>query len=51
LLDILDAIEHIEKYAARGREVFNQDELIQNWIIRQLETASSCKFQGGYLKF
>ena len=29
LLDILEAIDQIEKYAARGREAFERDELIQ----------------------
>ena len=29
LKDILEAIENIEKYAAKGREVFEKDELIQ----------------------
>ncbi len=37
LLDILDSIKQIEKYAVRGKEAFEQDELIQNWIIRQFE--------------
>ncbi len=27
LLDILEAIERIEKYTARGRSVFDEDEL------------------------
>jgi len=29
LLDILEAIEYIERYVARGREAFERDELIQ----------------------
>jgi uncharacterized protein with HEPN domain len=29
LLDILEAIERIEKYARRGKEAFDNDELIQ----------------------
>jgi uncharacterized protein with HEPN domain len=29
LRDILDAIARIERYAARGRAAFEQDELIQ----------------------
>jgi uncharacterized protein with HEPN domain len=29
LLDLHEAIERIEKYAVRGREAFEQDELIQ----------------------
>ena len=33
LQDILETIEHIEKYAARGRAAFEQDELVQTWII------------------
>lgn len=37
LLDIQDAIERIEKYAARGREAFAADELIQVWIIHHLQ--------------
>ena len=32
LLDIMEAIERIEKYAGRGKEAFLQDELIQNWM-------------------
>lgn len=30
LLDILEAIERIEKYASRGKEAFLNDELLQN---------------------
>ena len=37
LQDILDDITHIERYAARGREAFGKDELIQNWIARHLQ--------------
>jgi len=36
LLDILEAIERIEKYSSRGRQTFEEDELIQNWIVHQL---------------
>ncbi len=36
LQDILEAIEHIEKYATRGRDAFQQDELVQTWIIHYL---------------
>ena len=36
LKDILEAIEHIEKYAAQGRKTFEQDELIQTWILHHL---------------
>lgn len=33
LLDIYEAIQRIEKYAGRGREAFERDELVQNWIL------------------
>lgn len=33
LLDILEAIERIEVYAARGRVAFEQDELIQTCVV------------------
>jgi uncharacterized protein with HEPN domain len=37
LQDILEAIGHIERYAARGRAAFQNDELIQNWFVRHLQ--------------
>lgn len=37
LLDILEAIENIEKYVVKGREAFKSDELIQTWFVRQLQ--------------
>jgi uncharacterized protein with HEPN domain len=37
LLDILEAIERIDRYGVRGREAFEHDELIQNWITHQLQ--------------
>jgi uncharacterized protein with HEPN domain len=37
LLDIQEAIERIEKYAARGRDTFEHDELIQTWILHNLQ--------------
>lgn len=37
LQDILEAIEHIERYAIRGRKAFEKDELIQNWFVRHLQ--------------
>lgn len=37
LLDILEAIERIEKYASLGREAFFQDELVQIWILHHLQ--------------
>ena len=37
LQDILEAIRQIERYAARGRQAFENDELIQNWFVRHLQ--------------
>lgn len=37
LADILEAIERIERYAKRGRDVFGQDELVQTWVVHHLQ--------------
>lgn len=37
LLDILEAIERIERYAARGREAFEREELLQTWAVYHLQ--------------
>jgi uncharacterized protein with HEPN domain len=37
LEDILEAIDRIDRYAVRGRETLERDELIQNWVVRHLE--------------
>ncbi len=37
LIDIQEAIIKIEKYAIKGKEVFMQDELIQTWILYNLQ--------------
>ena len=37
LLDVQEAIERIEKYTAQGRAAFEQDELIQTWVIHHLQ--------------
>ena len=36
LVDILEAIERIEKYAALGKSSFENDELIQNWMVNHI---------------
>jgi uncharacterized protein with HEPN domain len=36
LFDILEAIQRIEKYAQLGRQAFEQDELVQTWMIHNL---------------
>ena len=37
LQDILEAIARIEKYASRGREAFEHDELLQVWVVHHLQ--------------
>jgi uncharacterized protein with HEPN domain len=37
LLDILEAIERIQKYASQGREAFERDELVQTWIVHHIQ--------------
>ena len=35
--DILEAIRYIDRYAVRGREAFEADELLQRWSVRHLQ--------------
>jgi uncharacterized protein with HEPN domain len=37
LRDILEAIAAIERYTSRGKAAFNEDELIQVWIVHHLQ--------------
>lgn len=37
LQDILDAIKRIERYAKRGRQVFEEDELVHTWMIHHIQ--------------
>ncbi len=37
LEDILEAIAKIEKYAAKGKEAFDNEELIQIWIVYHVQ--------------
>lgn len=37
LRDIQEAINNITKYTSKGRQVFDEDELVQTWVIRHLE--------------
>ncbi len=37
LRDILEAIEKVDKYAARGREAFERDDLVQTWIVHHVQ--------------
>jgi len=47
LRDILDAIAKIERYAARGREAFEQDELIQTWVLYHIQLIGEAAAQLG----
>ncbi|MDD3828826.1 MAG: DUF86 domain-containing protein [Anaerolineae bacterium] len=35
--DILEAIDRIERYTAKGREEFEENELIQNWVVHHIQ--------------
>jgi uncharacterized protein with HEPN domain len=37
LQDIREAASRIEQYAVRGRKVFERDELVQTWIVHNLQ--------------
>jgi uncharacterized protein with HEPN domain len=37
LQDILDAIEKIERYTPRGKQAFENDEMLQVWVVRHLQ--------------
>lgn len=37
LLDIAEAIECINKYSIRGKEAFENEELIQTWVVHYLQ--------------
>jgi len=37
LQDILDAIAAIERYASQGRQAFDEQELIQVWVVHHLQ--------------
>lgn len=37
LLDALEAIANIERYATLGRAEFDENELVQSWMVRHLQ--------------
>lgn len=37
LRDILEAIERIDRYARRGRKAFEDEELLQIWVVHHIE--------------
>jgi uncharacterized protein with HEPN domain len=47
LRDILDVLARIERYAARGRDAFEQDGLIQVWIVHHLQIIGEAAAQLG----
>ena len=36
-VDILEAIEKIERHVPRGRQAFEMDEMLQVWVVRHLQ--------------
>ncbi len=47
LRDMIDAVQHVQRYAARGREAFEKDELIQVWIVHHLQIIGEAAAQLG----
>jgi uncharacterized protein with HEPN domain len=47
LQDILDAITRIERYTAWGRETFEQDELVQVWVLYHIQLIGEAAAQLG----
>jgi uncharacterized protein with HEPN domain len=37
LLDVMQAIANIERHLGRGKDAFDKDELIQTWMLHQLQ--------------
>lgn len=37
ILDVLEAIERIERYSKRGREAFEREELLQTWVVHHIQ--------------
>ncbi|MGQ0432607.1 MAG: HepT-like ribonuclease domain-containing protein [Microthrixaceae bacterium] len=37
LVDILDAIDRIDRHTGGGRAAFERDELVQIWVLRHLQ--------------
>lgn len=37
LHDIFDAIKRVERYAKRGRSVFEEDELAHTWMVHHIQ--------------
>jgi len=37
IIDMLEAIENLQRYTDKGREAFDGDELIQTWVVHHLE--------------
>lgn len=45
VLDMLEAINPIEKYAPRGRQAFETDELIQTYLLHCLQVLGEAAFR------
>ena len=48
LTDMLEAIEHIERYAAQGRQAFEEDELVQIWFVHYLQVIGEAAAKLGH---
>jgi len=37
VIDMLEAIENIERYHGRGRDEYSRDELVRTWVVHHLQ--------------
>ena len=42
LMDIIDALENILRYGKKGKEIFLREELIQTWMIHNIQLIGEC---------
>ena len=45
IMDMLEAIERVERYAERGEEAFRSDELIQVYILHHLQILGEAAYK------
>ena len=50
ILDMFEAIQKIEKYTSKGREKFENEELIQVWVVHHLQVMgeAAAKLDSGF---
>jgi uncharacterized protein with HEPN domain len=49
VLDMMEAIERIERYSQKGPDVFKSDELIQTWVVYHLQIIGEAASKLGHV--